>query len=38
MSLTGVYLWLASRPRYRPALYTFAAGCAVFIGLYVVTR
>lgn len=38
MSLTGVYLWLASRPRLRWAQFSFAAGSAVFVILYVVTR
>ena len=38
MSLSGVYLWLASRPRYRPALYVFAAGGGSFILLYILTR
>src|SRR5207249_6549453 len=38
MSISGVYLWLASRPRYRPALYVFALGCGSFILLYAVTR
>jgi hypothetical protein len=38
MSISGVYLWLASRPRYSPARWTFAAGCGVFILLYAITR
>jgi hypothetical protein len=38
MSLSGVYLWLASRPRYRPAQLVFALGSGVFILLYAVTR
>ena len=38
MSLSGVYLWLASRPRYRPARYVFALGSGAFIVLYVITR
>jgi hypothetical protein len=38
MSLSGVYLWLASRPRYRPARWTFVLGCGVFVLLYAVTR
>ena len=38
MSLSGVYLWLASRPRYAPARYTFALGCGAFIALYAFTR
>ncbi len=38
MALSGVYLWLSSRPGYRLAQYAFAGGCAVFITLYVMTR
>ena len=38
MSVSGVYLWLASRPRYRPARWTFVVGCGAFILLYAVTR
>lgn len=38
MSVSGVYLWLASRPRYRIAQYAFAVGAGVFILLYVLTR
>ena len=38
MSMSGVYLWLASRPRYTPARYSFALGCAAFILLYALTR
>lgn len=38
MAISGVYLWLASRPKYRWAQVSFAAGVAVFVGLYVVTR
>jgi hypothetical protein len=38
MSATGVYLWLASRPRYRIAHYSFLGGAAIFILLYVATR
>jgi hypothetical protein len=38
MSVSGVYLWLASRPRYRWAQISFAAGTAVFVGLWAVTR
>jgi hypothetical protein len=38
MAISGVYLWLASRPGYRWAQVSFAAGVAVFVGLYVVTR
>jgi hypothetical protein len=38
MSISGVYLWLASRPRYRPARWTFALGSGAFILLYAMTR
>ena len=38
MSISGVYLWLASRPRYGPARFAFALGCGVFLLLYAVTR
>ena len=38
MSISGVYLWLASRPRYRPARWVFALGCGSFALLYAVTR
>jgi hypothetical protein len=38
MSISGVYLWLASRPRYRPARYVFALGCGAFLLLYALTR
>ena len=38
MSISGVYLWLASRPRYSPARWTFALGCGAFILLYALTR
>jgi len=38
MSVSGVYLWLASRPWYSPARYAFALGCGVFILLYALTR
>jgi hypothetical protein len=38
MSLSGVYLWLASRPRYTPARYAFALGCGAFVLLYTMTR
>jgi len=38
MAISGVYLWLASRPRYRIAQYSFAGGAAIFILLYAVTR
>jgi hypothetical protein len=38
MAISGAYLWLASRPAFRWAQISFAAGSAVFIGLYVATR
>ena len=38
MALSGVYLWLASRPRHAWALYSLGAGSAAFIVLYVITR
>ena len=38
MAVSGVYLWLASRPGYRIAQYTFAGGAAIFILLYAATR
>ena len=38
MAISGVYLWLASRPRYRVAQYSFAGGAAIFILLYIATR
>jgi hypothetical protein len=38
MSISGVYLWLASRPGYRWAQVSFAAGTVVFIALYAATR
>jgi len=38
MAITGTYLWLASRPRYRVAQYSFAGGAGAFILLYALTR
>jgi hypothetical protein len=38
MSITGVWLWLASRPRHRWAQISFAAGSGVFLLLYAITR
>ena len=38
MPLSGVYLWLSSRPGYRPALYLFAGGSGIFLLLYLLTR
>lgn len=36
MTLSGVYLWLASRPGWRPAQYAFSAGSAAFLALYLI--
>jgi len=38
MAVTGVYLWLASRPGYRWAQVSFAAGSGLFLLLYAITR
>jgi uncharacterized iron-regulated membrane protein len=38
MALSGIYLWLSSRPGFLWAQVSFVAGCAVFIVLYIVTR
>jgi hypothetical protein len=38
MAASGVYLWLSSRPRFRPAQYTFATGAGIFLLLYILTR
>lgn len=38
MALSGTYLWLASRPRYRIAQYSFAGGTAAFIALWFLVR
>jgi hypothetical protein len=38
MPLSGVYLWLASRPKYGWAQIAFAGGCCLFIVLYVLAR
>jgi len=38
MPLSGLYLWLSSRPGYRPAQLVFLAGTTFFVVLYVVTR
>lgn len=38
LPLSGVYLWLTSRPGYKPACYAFAAGCVAFLILYAMTR
>ena len=38
LALSGVYLWLASRPRLRLAVGSFAGGLAVFFLLWIVIR
>jgi len=38
MSISGVYLWLASRPSHRAAQLALAAGTGAFAALYWVTR
>lgn len=38
MPISGVYLWLASRPRFRWAQISFATGGIGFLLLYVITR
>ena len=38
MAITGVYLWLASRPKYVAAHVSFAGGGLLFLILYFVTR
>jgi len=38
MAISGVYLWLASRPGYRMAQYLFVGGGAIFVVLYLVSR
>ena len=38
MAISGVYLWLASRPGYRWAQVSFAAGTGVFVVLWALTR
>jgi hypothetical protein len=38
MALSGVYLWLSSRPGFLWAQVSFVAGCGAFIVLYIVTR
>jgi hypothetical protein len=38
MSLSGLYLWLSSRPRYRPAQFCFVLGSGCFIVLYLLMR
>ncbi len=38
MALSGVYLWVASRPRYRLAQVSMVAGGVVFAALYIALR
>lgn len=38
MALSGLYLWLATRPRLRFALAAAAGGNALFVILYILTR
>jgi hypothetical protein len=38
MALSGLYLWLSSRPRFRTAFWLLLGGSALFIVLYVLTR
>ncbi len=38
MAVSGVYLWLSSRPGYWPAVLSFAAGGGIFLLLYLLTR
>ncbi len=38
MALSGLYLWLASRPRFRWAQISLTAGCGLFAALYFLTR
>jgi hypothetical protein len=38
MAVSGLYLWLSSRPRYRLAQGSFIVGIGVFVALYVLTR
>ena len=38
MAITGVYLWLTSRPGYRIAQYCFACGATIFVLLYAASR
>lgn len=38
MAISGVWLWLASRPRYRLAQWSFALGTGLFVALYVWSR
>jgi hypothetical protein len=38
MSLSGLLMWLLSRPRYRLAQISFAVGLILFVGLYAAVR
>jgi hypothetical protein len=38
MSISGIYLWLASRPGHRWAQASLAAGAAAFLALYILSR
>ena len=38
MALSGVYLWLASRPGFRWAQLSFAAGCGILVLFFVLVR
>lgn len=38
MSLTGIYLWLSSRPGYGWAQLTFGVGSSAFVLLYILTK
>src|SRR5216117_2397419 len=38
MALSGAYLGLSSRPKYRPARYALASGVLVFLAFYIATR
>ena len=38
MAVSGLYLWLATRPRNRAAVNSLAGGSAVFVLLYLLTR
>jgi hypothetical protein len=38
LPVSGVYLWLASRPRHRAAQISLATGVGVFVALYALTR
>lgn len=38
MAISGVLLWVSSRPRYRPAWFAFGGGAAIFAALYILVR